>query len=75
MTKAPRLTGKELKTVLEKSGFYLHHIEGSHHIMKRDLPAARISIPIHGSKIIKPGLYRRIVKSAGLTDNNIKKLL
>ncbi|PIU63980.1 MAG: hypothetical protein COS84_08985 [Armatimonadetes bacterium CG07_land_8_20_14_0_80_40_9] len=43
--------------------------------MKRDFPPARISIPIHGSKIIKPGLYRRIVKSAGLTDDDVKKLL
>lgn len=67
MNKTPRITGKQLVKVLERANFYLHHIEGSHHIMKRDFPPARVSVPVHTGKIIKPGTYRRIIKIAGLT--------
>lgn len=75
MTKAPRLNGKELRRALEKSGFRCVRIEGSHHILKRDFPPARISVPVHGAEIIKPKTYRRIIKAAGLTDEDVVGLM
>jgi predicted RNA binding protein YcfA (HicA-like mRNA interferase family) len=75
MSKAPRITGKQLVKVLERTGFYLHRIEGSHHIMKRDFPPARVSVPVHAGKILKLGTYHRIIKIAGLTNDDVRKLL
>jgi len=38
MPKLPSLTPQEIIKVLEKKGFVLDRIKGSHHIRKRDLP-------------------------------------
>lgn len=75
MTRSPRVTGKELKKVLGKAGFQLARIEGSHHIMKRPFPPARVSVPVHSSKIIKPGVYKQILRIAGLTDDDVRRWL
>jgi predicted RNA binding protein YcfA (HicA-like mRNA interferase family) len=75
LTKAPRVNGKQLKRVLENAGFQCIAVEGSHHIMKRETPPARISVPIHGTATIKPKTYRRIVSLAGLTDDDVIKFM
>lgn len=75
LTKAPRVNGKQLKRVLEKAGFECVAVEGSHHIMKREFPPARISVPIHGAAIIKPKTYKSIVTLAGLNDEDVVEFM
>jgi predicted RNA binding protein YcfA (HicA-like mRNA interferase family) len=35
----------------------------------------RAVVPVHGSKTVKPGTLRAILKGAGLTVDNLKELL
>jgi predicted RNA binding protein YcfA (HicA-like mRNA interferase family) len=61
------LSGKEFAKILEKSGWVLLRINGSHHVYGKHGSDVRISVPIHGSKPLKIGLQRHLFKIAGLT--------
>lgn len=57
------MKGKELVKLLEKNGWKLDRINGSHHIMEKD--GHSISVPVHNTDIQK-GLLHAIKKEAGL---------
>ena len=55
------LTGKELIKILEKLGFKLVGINGSHHRLKHD--DGRITtVPVHKNEDLPKGLLRKIVR-------------
>ena len=59
--KLPIISGKELVALLEKEGFELTRIKGSHHRMKH--PDGRITtIPVHKNDAISKGLLRKIIR-------------
>ena len=60
------ITGKKLCKILEKNGWTLVRITGSHHVYTKDNEDARIVVPVHGNKEIKTGLLKAILKTAGL---------
>jgi predicted RNA binding protein YcfA (HicA-like mRNA interferase family) len=62
------MTGKELAKILEKNGWILIRVQGSHHIYGKAGVNVKISVPIHGSKDLKIGLLRYLLKQANLTD-------
>jgi predicted RNA binding protein YcfA (HicA-like mRNA interferase family) len=65
------LTGPEMCRVLERHGWPLSRIRGSHHIYNR--PGARrpIPVPVHGARTLKAGTQRAIMREAGLTDDDL----
>lgn len=47
--------------ILEREGFVVHRIRGSHHLMKH--PDGRTTtIPVHKNEDLPPGLLRKIVR-------------
>ena len=60
------MTGKELVKLLERNGWQVVRIEGSHYIMKKTGEKVTLSIPVHAGKDIKPGLFNYFLKAAGL---------
>ena len=73
--KLPVLKAKDVVRALERAGFYIHHQSGSHarllHPTRHEL---RVTVPIH-SKDIPPSLLRRILRQAGLSDDEFAKLI
>jgi len=65
------VSGKELAKVVERHGWELLRIHGSHHIYGKTGSVARLSIPIHGSKPIKTGLLKHLLKMAGLQEGDL----
>lgn len=65
------VSGKALKRVLERHGWVLRRIHGSHHIYGKDGRAVRLSVPVHGNKPLKAGLLAHLLKLAGLTNENL----
>lgn len=63
--------GKELARVLERHGWTLLRIHGSHHIYGKTGSVVRVSIPIHGSKPLKIGLLRHLLKMARLEEADL----
>ncbi|MEZ0304419.1 MAG: type II toxin-antitoxin system HicA family toxin [Hyphomicrobiaceae bacterium] len=52
-------------SILERAGFVFRRQAGSHMILRRDSPFARVVVPDH--KQVRPGTLRRIIADAGLT--------
>jgi predicted RNA binding protein YcfA (HicA-like mRNA interferase family) len=65
------LSGRELAKVLERHGWRLLRIQGSHHIYGKEGSIVRLSVPIHGNQPLKTGLLNHLLKMAGIEDADI----
>jgi len=67
------LSGREVRSALERVGFVFRRQSGSHMILRRDNPHARVVVPDH--KQLRSGTLRRIIADAGLTVDQFVELL
>ena len=67
------VSGKEFARILEKNGWKLARIRGSHHVYIKEGRTERISLPIHGNKPLKIGLLRHFLKVARLKAADLSK--
>ena len=65
------VSGKRLARVLEKNGWALLRVRGSHHIYGKADTIVRLSVPIHGSMPLKRGLLSHLLKMAGLSEKDL----
>jgi predicted RNA binding protein YcfA (HicA-like mRNA interferase family) len=65
------VSGKEFARILERRGWTLIRIKGSHHVYMLAGSPARISLPIHGNTPLKIGLQRHFMKIAEITDDEL----
>jgi len=65
------LSGKEFIKLLEKRGWTVKRIKGSHHIYINESNPARISVPVHGNKPLKMGLLKHFMKVAGIEEGEV----
>ncbi|PYS72327.1 MAG: toxin-antitoxin system, toxin component, HicA family protein [Acidobacteria bacterium] len=71
----PAVRPKQLITVLERAGFSVHRVTGSHYILKHPAkPTLRVTVPFH-NRDLKRGTLQSIVKQAGFTNEEFLKLL
>ncbi len=74
MAKLPTdVSGREVRTALERAGFVFRRQKGSHMVLRRDDPHARVVVPDHQQ--VRSGTLRRIVSDAGLTVEEFLELL
>jgi predicted RNA binding protein YcfA (HicA-like mRNA interferase family) len=66
------LTGAAFARAVERNGWSLLRIRGSHHIYGKPGEVARLSIPVHGNQPLKVGLQQSLMKVAGLTDADLR---
>ena len=59
------VSGEELVRILHRLGFVVNRQRGSHIILRRADPFARVVVPNH--KQLRPGTLRHILSEAGLT--------
>lgn len=64
-------SGKDFAKVLERHGWSLLRIKGSHHIYGKPGSEVRLSVPVHKNQGIKIGLLRHFMKMAGLTEDDL----
>ncbi len=65
------ISGKDFAKLLEKKGWELRRINGSHHIYAKSGNPARISLPIHGSGPLKIGLLKHLMKIAEIDETEL----
>jgi predicted RNA binding protein YcfA (HicA-like mRNA interferase family) len=65
------LSGRELIKLLERHGWKLLRVSGSHHIYGKPGSIVRISVPVHSNTYLKAGLFNHLLKMAGLEDIDI----
>lgn len=56
---------------MQKYGWVLKRVKGSHHIFEKDGLETTLSIPIHGNKDLKIGTLKAILKQANLTEDDL----
>jgi predicted RNA binding protein YcfA (HicA-like mRNA interferase family) len=74
MPPIPRVSGREVIRALERAGWYLHRVRGSHHIMKAP-DGRRVSIPVHGNRTIPIGTLEGIIEQAEMSVQEFETLL
>jgi len=74
MPKLPTdLSGREVRAALERIGFAFRRQKGSHMVLRRETPFARVVVPDHSP--IRVGTLRRIIRDAGLEVEAFIRLL
>lgn len=65
------VSGREFARLVERRGWKLLRISGSHHIYGKDGSTMRLSVPIHGNVALKSGLLRHLMKLAEISDSDL----
>jgi predicted RNA binding protein YcfA (HicA-like mRNA interferase family) len=74
MTRLPRLTGVEIVAALQRAGFEVVRIKGSHHRLRH--PDGRVTVvPVHRGETLGPGLMASILRDVELTRDDLLALL
>jgi len=66
------IAGREFARMIERRGWQLLRISGSHHIYGKPGSIVRLSIPIHGNRPLKTGLLRHLAKLAEIPDDELR---
>ncbi|HBC41034.1 MAG TPA: hypothetical protein DCZ88_03815 [Pseudanabaena sp.] len=65
------VSGKTLCKIVERKGWELKRVTGSHHIYIKPSSDAILSIPVHGNRDLPTGTLRSIMKDAELTEKDL----
>ena len=65
------ISGKNLCKVVERNGWILKRVTGSHHIYTKQGITVILSIPVHGNRDLPIGTLKRILKDAGITEKDL----
>ena len=71
----PRITSRELVSALKRLGFVEARQTGSHLVLKRDQPPARVVVPVHAGRVLKVGTLKAILDEAGVSDEELREAL
>jgi predicted RNA binding protein YcfA (HicA-like mRNA interferase family) len=73
-SKLPALTGAAVVRALERGGFAVLRIRGSHYFLRH--PDHRTTVvPVHAGDTIGPGLMTKILRDCGLDREQFRSLL
>lgn len=59
-----RMNGKRVIKILEAHGWTQTHVNGSHHMLKKD--GITVPVPVHGTQDLGMGLLKKIEKQTGV---------
>lgn len=65
------ISGKHFAKLIERRGWTLARINGSHHIYTKEGSYARISVPIHANQSLKLGLLKSLMVIAEIEENEL----
>ena len=72
MTSLPSFTGKELIAKLEKVGFTVLRVNGSHHLLRHEDGRTTV-VPVHAGETIGSGLLSKILRDCELSREDLAK--
>ena len=76
MSSPPQVSGIRVIRALQKTGFVLLRQSGGHAILRHSVDLSRRAIvPVHGSKPVKPGTLRAILRGANISVEEFSALL
>lgn len=66
------VSGKQLCKIVEKKGWTLKRVKGSHHIFEKEGVEQILSIPVHKNQDLKLGTLKALMKAAGLSEGDLQ---
>jgi predicted RNA binding protein YcfA (HicA-like mRNA interferase family) len=75
VSQLPAVSGKQLIKILEREGWHVKRVRGSHHILRHPTIPDALPVPVHGSRPIKRGTLGNILRTAGISREELQKLL
>ncbi len=66
------IAGREFARMIERRGWQLLRISGSHHIYGKPGSIVRLSVPIYGNRPLKAGLLRHLAKLAEIPEEELR---
>jgi len=75
LTRLPQASGKEIIAALQRGGFVLTHVRGSHHYLRKAGASGLVVVPVHGNRALPAGTLRSILRQAGLSVDDLQDLL
>jgi predicted RNA binding protein YcfA (HicA-like mRNA interferase family) len=73
--KLPAVNGKQVIAALEKEGWYVKRVRGSHHVLRHQSIPDAIPVPVHGSRPLKRGTLASILRAAGISRDEFAQRL
>lgn len=70
MASLPRPSGRDMVRFLERLGFSVIRIRGSHHVLQRG--EEHTTVPVHGHETLKIGTLRSILRDVGLSPSEFE---
>ena len=64
MSSDPAASGKDAVRALQRLGFRLDRVEGSHHMLIKDAHPHTVVVPVHGSKPLPNGTLASVIRLA-----------
>jgi predicted RNA binding protein YcfA (HicA-like mRNA interferase family) len=64
MSSGPAVSGKDAVRALQRLGFRLDRVEGSHHMLIKDGHPHTVVVPVHASKPLPKGTLASIIRIA-----------
>ena len=71
MPKLPSLTPQKIIKILEKKGFILDRVKGSHHIYYHPEMKKRVVVPLH-KRDLPRGTLLEILRQAGISKEELR---
>lgn len=65
------VSGKTFCRIVERHGWVLRRITGSHHIYSRKDSMVRLVIPVHGNRDLPLGTLKSLMRSAELKEEDL----
>ena len=65
------VSGRDFARAVERKGWVLLRVHGSHHIYGKNGSVVRLSIPVHEDRPLKAGLLLHLMKMAELSEEDI----
>jgi predicted RNA binding protein YcfA (HicA-like mRNA interferase family) len=75
LTRLPRASGKAVVRALERAGFVLVHVRGSHHYLRRPGAGQLVCVPVHGGRDLPTGTLRAILRQSVLSAGELAEYL
>ncbi|MEK7137682.1 MAG: type II toxin-antitoxin system HicA family toxin [Patescibacteria group bacterium] len=72
MSRLPRPTGKEVVRFLERRGFSIVRVRGSHHYLGKG--NIHVAVPVHGNRTLPIGTLLGILEDIGMSREEFMKL-
>jgi predicted RNA binding protein YcfA (HicA-like mRNA interferase family) len=74
MPRLPNVTAKEIINALERGGFEFQRQKGSHVTLRHPVTLRTTVVAVHSSEFPR-WLLKKIIKDAGLSEDEFRKLL